>query len=284
MRTILLISAVLLIPPAPAFAWVQTCVPGSTPGKQVCLAWAAADMPVGYQIQEAGSDDIPGTAAFDAVVRGFNHWPEAVPGCLCLNYLGKTPHPPDYSGDGDGHNTVGWIESTWPYSHEIIALTTNLFSEANGRITETDMELNGADYTWAVLDAAGCASGSRSVDVENVVTHEAGHFVGLAHSPIQNSAMYFRAGPGECDKRILHADDLEGIHTLYDCSTPVAQCANADDDDVVTNDPSGKGNNNSCGCKTLPDSGWGGSAVGVAAVLVGVGMIRRWRVSRSEIR
>jgi hypothetical protein len=65
------------------------------------------------------------------------------------------------------------------------------------------------------------------VDLENVVTHEAGHFLGLGHSTVQNSTMVANAGLGETTNRSLEVDDEMGICSIY-ASNPRPACRESD--------------------------------------------------------
>lgn len=156
----------------------------------------------------------------------------------------------------DGPTCIGQTSCTqWA----IVALTSVLYDPATGRILDADMEVNGWDgvagpitspprhgwYFTCVPDApapptlqsplcttygqAGCAF----MDLQNTVTHEAGHFVGLAHPcsatgsprctdpvppgavPYAQRTMAPTTQPGETSKRALSADDVAGVCAIY---------------------------------------------------------------------
>ena len=74
-----------------------------------------------------------------------------------------------------------------------LALTTVWSKKSCGEIVEADVEVNadqsvpGAGFMWADLDATGVAGGQRQ-DLQNALTHEMGHFIGLDHTCVLNGA------------------------------------------------------------------------------------------------
>lgn len=93
------------------------------------------------------------------------------------------------------------------------ALTAIWFNKNNGEILGADMHFNGGMGRFVKCPDTGCAFGD--VDLENVATHEAGHFIGLAHSDVRGSTMWCSANPDEVEKRTLEADDIEGACAAY---------------------------------------------------------------------
>jgi hypothetical protein len=102
----------------------------------------------------------------------------------------------------------------------IIAVTYTWYNVRN-QIVDFDMVLNSVDYTWG--DAT--VLGNSVMDLQNIVTHELGHGLGLADlyptSRNYNSAtwplqtMFGYAANGETMKRDLDTGDIAGIQNLY---------------------------------------------------------------------
>jgi hypothetical protein len=93
------------------------------------------------------------------------------------------------------------------------ALTAIWFNKLNGEILGADMHFNGGMGALGVCDDNGCPDGY--VDIENVATHEAGHFIGLAHSTVEGSTMWCSADRPEVEKRTLSDDDIKGACAVY---------------------------------------------------------------------
>jgi hypothetical protein len=56
---------------------------------------------------------------------------------------------------------------------------------------------------------------SDGYDYLSIMTHEAGHFLGLAHSADEDATMFARYLPGRTKMRDLMRDDVEGICAVY---------------------------------------------------------------------
>jgi hypothetical protein len=198
----------------------------------------------------------------------------------CLN-----DNPPDC---GETYNC--WDHSAGSVDG-VLALTTNIYDPPSGQIAASDMEFNSAidpssaaglpfnHYT--IIDpgpgVATCATDNNpsqtnciARDVQNIATHEWGHFIGLGHSLTQSATMYAYSENGDVAKRVLSSDDVAGIDAIYPAGQPTAYCKAPIQGDVPT----------SC---TPPSKGIGCSALGgtdVLALGVAIGMVRRRRRSR----
>lgn len=108
-------------------------------------------------------------------------------------------------------NASTWMfrDDEWPYPDpgNTIALTTVSVDLNTGRILDADVEINsfGNDITTSNTDVGA--------DLEAIVTHEAGHFLGLAHSNVPDATMVPKY-PG-IEIRSLAPDDEEGICAVY---------------------------------------------------------------------
>jgi len=114
-----------------------------------------------------------------------------------------------------------------PGERSVFALTLVAFETTSGRIVGADMELNGGIGQFTVCPSEQSCLVSGEVDLGNVVTHEAGHFVGMAHSDVPGSTMFCDAEPWETDKRTLAADDTDGICAAYPAKSVEGGCAAA---------------------------------------------------------
>lgn len=204
----LLVLAVAAIP-SPAGAFNREKAEGS--GKE--LYWPA--MPVSFAINSicAGADVSSGDC-ISTVGTSFLKWME--PDCTFLTFdnQGITSRTDvGYNDDSPANNInlVIWYFEGWPYEKSGIALTTATYKTETGEIVDADMELNGQDYRFAILETPD----PLYTDIANVVVHEAGHFIGLDHSADPVTTMYPYAPYGEVNKRVLSQDDIDGVCAIY---------------------------------------------------------------------
>jgi len=119
--------------------------------------------------------------------------------------------------ENDSLNTIILIKEKWPFDKNAIAVTRNFYipgSDANsGMILDSDILLNGQNYSFTTTDEAG------RHDIQNIVTHEAGHFLGFGHeiapSIDNNATMFASATAGEKVKRTLKTNDLNVLRAAY---------------------------------------------------------------------
>ena len=102
-----------------------------------------------------------------------------------------------------------------------VAVTISYADSETGVITEADTIFN-SRYDFAVLDASDEADVAhdekcgKKYDVQNVATHEFGHFFGLGEDVSDTGAtMFITSAPCQTHKRDLTADDVSSISSLY---------------------------------------------------------------------
>jgi MYXO-CTERM domain-containing protein len=120
-----------------------------------------------------------------------------------------------YNQFGPNANTIMFLNE-WEgedFPREAFGLTLVWHDPQTGEIFDADMQLNETIAPIALCDD-NCSS-NDAVDLANVVTHEAGHFLGLGHSNVFGATMSANALLGETSKRSLEQDDREGVCDIY---------------------------------------------------------------------
>ncbi len=166
--------------------------------------------------------------------------------------------------------TEGW-SSDRMHDPRAYAVTYVWHDPGSGEIYDSDIEINETRGTYTVCPDEGCTD-SR-IDLPNVLTHELGHYFGIAHTPDDPFAtMYASAPPGETSKRTLTTDDSTAICTIYGPGTLPDAC-----------DPTPRGGldltcagGDTCGC-TAPGNSRGAGASVLGLALAALALVARRR-------
>jgi hypothetical protein len=185
-----------------------------------------------YQVNPMGEDYLVNENCADcngeavAIRNAANTWNNAG-AKFTLSYGGATniANAPG-SAAADGINSINW-SSNFPTGSTTLAETTYWYSIPSGDITECDCVFN-ANKTWST--AAVTPPGQ--FDVETVMLHEFGHYLSLEHSSAP-AVMQPNVSSGT-QRRVLTADDINGIIAIYGPSTGGLTLAQALDNTRLT--------------------------------------------------
>lgn len=113
----------------------------------------------------------------------------------------------------DPLHVIVFRDDGWPYNDPVqtLALTTVTFGVNSGTIYDADIEINSSDpvdHPLTTLEPPPAGS----YDLQTILTHEAGHFLGLAHATDPQAIMYAYYTPGSLHPQ---ADDVAGICAVY---------------------------------------------------------------------
>ena len=281
------------------FAWSQTCVP---------IVAYPNDMLSMMPLEEV-----------DAAMTGaINAWNATGNSCTYLDISITDSTEPTPHAAHDNKNVLVYRISNWcklkangscdptldtAYDPLALALTSVIASTKTGEIRDVDMEVNAHGFIWGDLVAhPEQANGQLHQDLQNALTHEVGHLIGLDHTcyipsnriprPLDNTGnplvycsdadpevrattMFPSAEPGDLEKRTLGADDLQALCEIYPLENNPMKCV------PIVDDTSG---GCQCSAAATPDrSGLVGLGL-LAVALLGRTLTRARAVARARPR
>lgn len=225
------LAAAALVAPRDAAAFCRTMTKPTAPDFQptrdrcwdqgVPLFWKNAC--VGYSINRFASKQVSYEDAANAFARAFTKWTGA--SCptdgsgnarVSIDVRDMGPVECDrvkYNQDFGNQNVIVFRDDKWDKndSSNTLALTTVTFNPDTGEIYDADMEVNTHEHRVTLTDPVP----SDGYDFASIVTHESGHFLGLAHSGDSRATMFASYQPGQTAMRNLTQDDVSGICTVY---------------------------------------------------------------------
>ena len=212
---------------------------------------------------DTSADTLDGDAIEATLRRATDNWNARLKGCSFMS-LGVVSATRALEAVSDGRPSLVFRADRWgradkDYDPNAIAVTTVWFADrgndpTDGQISDADIEVNAVDYTLTNDPAhAVLRPGTIKIaDLENTLTHELGHVLGLAHtcwdhktttppiddtgapvpdcdSPnlsakIRNATMFPYADDRSVSMRVVGDDDLRGVCDSYPLSGPAPAC------------------------------------------------------------
>ena len=166
-----------------------------------------ASMPVPYWIQDKGLPGISNGSDFAAVQASFQTWQNIPTTSIQFAYKGTTAAG---TVGLDGMNLVTFTDTTAPLGTSVIAATFSFFKTENGALLFDE-----ADIAFNPALAFSTSAETGKFDIQSVLTHEIGHFLGLDHSALISSVMVPFGVPSQLDQRTLAYDDIAGVMEIY---------------------------------------------------------------------
>jgi hypothetical protein len=246
--------AVLLLFATNAAAYVRTT--SDTTGTP--LYWSVRCIVMQPDIR--GSQDLDIDTISSTLSQATRNWSTRIDACSSMRISAVPPGtlpPAAISARQDNIHAVQFRDLTWDDDPSIIAKTTVWHLDApgspnDGLIVDADIKLNGVGYTFVIEPSTTTPrDGTVVADLENTLTHELGHVLGLGHTcwdhisdtpPLDNTGnpipdcgdpslptlitdatMYpYSLMPGDTSKRSLTDDDVAGVCQPYPPSSEAA--------------------------------------------------------------
>jgi len=125
-------------------------------------------------------------------------------------------------------NVVMFHDGGWTAGGGRIGLTTPTGGTESGLMLDADVEINSQDYSFK-----SDPTGMMSTSLLYVLTHELGHFLGLAHSQVSGAVMSAGYQSLPLSPNLISADDAAAICAAYppgqalSCGAPPAPAYDA---------------------------------------------------------
>ncbi len=126
-----------------------------------------------------------------------------------------------YGYSDSEQSDIMFLDEEWPWEKTALAATVVSYNAWTNEVLDADIVINRQHAAFQIFDRPAVA-GENRYDLQNTLTHELGHALGLMHNDDVQSVMYPSSAPGETSKRTLGADDIAGLEELY-VKTPEPQ-------------------------------------------------------------
>lgn len=256
----ILVAALALVTVGQAEAYVRTL----TTKTKVELDWSPACL--NFEILQGSRPEGVSEELFrTAVVEAAAQWSSSTLACTKMSITVSSSSGKKAYVEADRINKIQFRSDRWArharlakdisdYPPNALAITSVFASNVTGEIYDTDIELNALSALWGdLVKNPELSKSSNMHDLQNTLTHEFGHVIGLDHScdgggqsnpldhqkmtvprcpgtlEIQETTMAAIVMPGDTLRRTLSADDQRGVCDLYPADDKPA-CSEKRDD------------------------------------------------------
>jgi hypothetical protein len=178
------------------------------------------------QVSEADAANIA-ALAFDAWRSVSCPGTDQPPSILVAEDFGPTSCTlTEYTHTAANANVIAFRDDVWPYADSedaAVGLTTVSFNSETGDIVDADIEIN-ATANVPLSVTLSDQIPQNQYDLQSILTHEAGHFLGLGHSSDPDAVMRPMYMAGTASLRVPNDDDIAGICAIYPPDRTAQQC------------------------------------------------------------
>lgn len=238
-------ATICLLAAAPARAYVRYRTEAGAP-----LAWSGTCLAI-TAYPAALAEMMPPDRVSAAASAAAQAWSADQVAGTALEILVTTSDGAAPAAANDGRSALIFRTDSWckageapgscSYDPAALALTSVFARTSTGEILDADIEVNAKLFLWADLDL-GTQASANVQDLQNALTHEVGHLIGLDHpcllpgsngppsvddlgnpvpacddapEAILESTMFPSATPGDLSKRTLAPDDELAAREIY---------------------------------------------------------------------
>ena len=176
-------------------------------GGATSQAVSALSWPLQYQINKLGHPDIKDGSDFEAIENAFLSWASILTATISFERDENDTDVQNASAS-DNINLVTFTDEEFPFAPGVLAVAakTIQMNAAGGTAEIIDADIvfnpywNATDYPFGTTTQPGY------FDIQSVTTHEIGHILGMVHSGVVRSTMFYMLGAGT-QVRTLETDD-----------------------------------------------------------------------------
>jgi len=214
------------------------------------FAWMPSCLPLPIAVYPGSFTQVPVGEISGAASGATAAWSAGANACTFIEFAVTVATGPAPRVGNDRHNAIIFRDTSWcrldatgacdpavAYDPAALALTSVSARTSTGEIIDADIEVNAFHFLWA--DLVAHPELTTRHDLQNALTHELGHVLGLDHTcylsgapPIDNAGqpipdcanasaaviattMFPSANPGDISLRTLEPDDRAGVCGIY---------------------------------------------------------------------
>jgi hypothetical protein len=228
---------------SPASAYVRTQTSTGAP-----MFWNRTVLRITAYLGDPPADMTAGEI-LDAVNAAAATWGRGQVSCTSVDIRVSTTDQASAPVALDGVSRLTFRRTNWCkeprgaeepcYDPSAMAVTSVFARRSDGEILDADMEINAVETVWSDLISRPDDSG-HAQDLQNTLTHEFGHFIGMDHTcaigeslgrvddhgrpvpscvgapqSIRDTTMFAVVGMGDTDRRTLADDDMNAVCDVY---------------------------------------------------------------------